>query len=674
MPQITKIIKRDGTVVRFDPKKITTAIFKAAQAVGGQDIEIAKKISRRTMEAIRREFSHKTPHVEEIQDIIEKVLIEQGHSKTAKAYILYREKRRELREAREAILGKNIKSNLSLNALKLLREKILQYNAAAKTLEMPDEMFMRVAANIAHAEYNYLKKSPKAKRICRSMTQVFYYLISSLDFLPNSPMLMNAGTDIQQLCSSYVLPVEDSLESIFDAIKYAALIHKTGAGTGFNFTKLRPRNDAIKKTHGASSGPVSFMQVFDSATNTIKQGGKRRGANMAILSVHHPDILEFIAAKDETHTLSNFNISVGLTNKFMRAVIKNQTYSLINPRTGEGIKDLKARDVFELIAFQAWKNGDPGIVFLDTINKYNPIPSQPIESTDSCACTPLLPYESCVLGSINLAHMVKDRQIDFKKLKYVVNKAVHFLDNAIDMNQYPLPHCEEISKKNRKIGLGVMGFADMLYQLGIPYNSMASVATATTVMKYIYDEAEEASFQLANLRGSFPNIRKSICSRQRNATLTTIAPTGTISLLADVSPSIEPNFSLCSVRRVVGKEFLFVNRYFEQVARERGFYSEQCIEKIKNRATIQHIEEIPHDVRRVFVLAHDIAPEWHLRVQSAFQRYTDNAVSKTVNFPNSGTVNDVERVYLRAFKLRCKGVTIYRDKSKKEQVMELSEW
>ena len=652
--------------------RVARAVFAAAESMGISDRKLLEKFTEQVSQ--RLGVAQPFPGMEEfvprqtkqpvspsqIQALVKEILTADEFSPQARSQVI-----------------SGIK--LSDNALRVLERRYLTKDGEGRVIETPQELFRRVARHIASAELIY---NPKAD--VSIYEEAFYQLMENLEFLPNSPTLMNAGHELGQLSACFVLPIEDSMESIFDAVKYTALIHKSGGGTGFSFSRLRPERDRVGSTGGIASGPVSFMRVFDATTDVIKQGGMRRGANMAILNVEHPNILKFIEAKEDPEALTNFNLSVAVTDAFMKAVGKGTDYNLMNLRTGEVTDKLSAKEVFKKIVDMAWRTGDPGVVFIDEINRHNPTPKLgKIVSTNPCGEQPLLPFESCNLGSINLSKMVayKDGQpyIDYDKLSQTVKLAVRFLDNVIEVNQFPLPEIAEMTKTTRKIGLGVMGFADMLIQLGIPYDSEQGLVMAEESAHFISEEADKASIELAQERGVFPAFQGSIYDmpdgpRFRNASRTTIAPTGSLSIIANCSSGIEPLFALSYVRHILeGEEFIEVNPYFEEAAKKGGFYSPDLMKQLAEGKRLKDIEEVPEQLKRLFITAHDISPEWHVKMQAAFQKFTDSAVSKTVNFPHEATPEDVAKVYKLAYQEGLKGITIYRDRSRESQVLTVGE-
>jgi len=575
----------------------------------------------------------------------------------------------------------DMKAKISGNSLTVLEKRYLARDERGDIIETVEDLFSRVARFVASADSLY---GASDDEINETATK-FYEMMAGMMFMPNSPTLMNAGRPLGQLSACFVLPVEDSMEGIFDSLKHMALIHKSGGGTGFSFSKLRPKNDMVSSTAGVSSGPVSFMNIFNAATETVKQGGTRRGANMAILNIDHPDIMEFIQSKADLSMLTNFNISVALTDDFMTAAENGEDYDLINPRTGEICGKLNAREIYDLIIEMAWKNGEPGIIFIDRINEFNPLKKIGlIESTNPCGEQPLLPYESCNLGSINLNAIVKENgnrmEIDYKLLRELTHEAVHFLDNVIDMNSYPLKEIEKKTKMNRKIGLGIMGYADMLIKLGIPYDSEEALTVAESVMSAIQNESKIKSAELAEKRGAFLTFEKSeyaVRSEKplRNATTTTIAPTGTISIIADSSSGIEPIFALAYVRNVMDNNRLIESNPAFNAAVNilgEGYDKEYIMDRVAEHGSAREVEELPEEIKRIFATAHDISPEWHIRTQGIFQKYVDNAVSKTVNFSGTATKEDIRKVYDLAYELNCKGVTVYRDGSRDNQVLQKS--
>ncbi|NCO96913.1 MAG: adenosylcobalamin-dependent ribonucleoside-diphosphate reductase [Candidatus Aenigmarchaeota archaeon] len=678
---ITTVRNEDNKILKFDKNKITESIWEAVESVGGENKDLTEKLTDQVVDLLEQNLKpNQIPTTEDVLNATEKILIENGHARTAKAFILLHQKRVEFRRAKN-ILGVEDDLGLSLNALTVMKNRYLKKDENGKVIETPRQTLERVAKTIAQGDKKYGKPNEEIKKTEKE----FLEMMINLEFLPNSPTLMNAGTQMGQLSACFVLPLQDSVESIFETLKDTALVQKSGGGTGFSFSNLRPRGDVVQTTGGIAAGPLFFVNAFDSALRGIKQGMKRYSTNMGILRVDHPDIFDFIMAKEKEGVLSTFNLSVGITDKFMRAVENNGEYDLINPRDNKISKRLKARAIWNLIITMAWKNGEPGVIFIDKLNKYNPTPNVGIiEATNPCGEQPLLPYESCNLGSINLSKMLKgkngDMKIDWDKLRETIRKGVHFLDNVVDLNKYPIEATEKVTKSNRKIGLGIMGFADMIIQLGIPYNSEEGVKAAEKVMKFITDEGRNMSEELGKQRGSFENFKGSVWEKKgykhiRNATVTTIAPTSNISIVAGCSSSIEPLFAISYIRNVassLGQNLIEINPLFEKTAIQKGFYSDELMKDVLSHGSIQIIKEIPDDVKKVFVTAHDIPPEWHVKMQAAFQKYTDNAVSKTVNFPHQTTPDDIESVYKLAYDLGCKGITVYRDGSRQFQIIKNS--
>ena len=686
--KLSFIKKRDGRVVPFDEKKIYQAIHKAFIAVREKDGVIVSKVTKKVILNLEKLYLRTTPSVEEIQDVIISTLQDEKYADVAKAYSDYRAKRQEIREAKYFLLYHDVKTTLTENSLKVLESRYLRKDENGKIIETPQELFRRVASNIAAAEKIY---DPNiSDEDLMKVEEKFYRLIASLEFLPNSPTIMNAGTSMQQLSACFVLPVHDSMTSIFDAVKATAIIHQSGGGTGYHFGRLRPKGDIVRSTGGVSSGPVSFMKVFDMVADVVKQGGKRRGAMMGILRVDHPDVLEFITAKSQEGILQNFNISVAVTKDFMDAVKRGKKYKLISPRNNQPVKELDAREVFNLLVKLAWETGDPGVVFIERMNneRGNPTPHiGQIESTNPCGEQPLLPNEPCNLGSIDVNKLIKKvgrkYEIDWLRFKKTVWDTVHFLDNVIDMNHYPLPEIETMGKGNRRIGLGIMGWADLLVSLEIPYNSNRALQFAEKLMSFIERESHLASVAIAKKRGVFPNFKGSLYDKPngeklRNCAVTTIAPTGTIGIIAGCSQGIEPKFALAYVRKSrIAKgenewaELVEVDKQFEDIAKREKFYSEILMKEVASKGSVQNIDGVPMKWKKVFATAHDLKPEEHVKTQAIFQKHVDNAVSKTINFPAKASIDDVKRAYMLAWDTGCKGITIYRDESKSVQVLNL---
>ncbi len=676
--KLSRVKKRGGELVPFSPRKIKEAIWNAAQSVAGKDKDLAYSIGQEVVKSLQSKYPGAVPSVEDIQDVVEKSLVEGGHYRTAKAYILFRHEREKERTEQEFVLGESFKEsnlNFSTYALEVLKGRCLLKDHSGTVIETPQKLLKRVSKAVAGAEKEYGSKST------RKTEAEFYDMMKNLQFLPGSPLLSNAGTQMNQLSSCLVLPIEDSISGIFGTLQTAALVNKNGGGTGFSFTRLRGKRGVVAGGADTAAGPLAFMDVFDSSANAIKQGGRRKGANMGILRIDHPDIFDFISSKNRPGRLSNFNISVAITDAFMKAVLKDGKFNLLDPNTKKKLREVRAKDLFDLIVHSAWLTGDPGIVFIDQINNKHPCKHLgELEATSPCGEVPLLPNESCNLGSINLVSMVKAdwSDLDWSLLRQTVQKAVRFLDNSLDSASYASHDIEFATKSTRKIGLGIFGFADMLYMLGIKYDSKKGLAMAEKLMKYIKDTAYNTSEILAKERGTFPAWEGSLHHknkrRMRNATCIAIAPTGTISILADVSSGCEPNFAISYVMTVLdNSRFVYTNPIFEKIAMDQGFYSPSLMAEIAKIGSIQNFKDIPKNIKNVFVTSLDISPEWHIKVQAALQKYVDNSVSKTANLANTATLKQISDTLILAWKSGCKGITVYREGSHPHQVISTGE-
>ena len=650
-----KVEKRNKRIVEFDDSKIEAAITKAFES-NNADTGPVRGLTKEVVQIIQ-EKKQDVIHIEEIQDIVEDTLMLRGFTEIARRYMKYREKHNEARRILQ-LMGVVDDLKFGPNAATVLSRYLLK-DEDGEPLETPSQLFRRVSGAVASIEKMYDEDADVAE-----YDDLFYSMMANLEFLPNSPTLFNAGTDLGQCSACFVLPIDDNMDSIFTSLKHMAVVQKSGGGTGFSFSRLRPEGATVGTTGGVASGPISFMKVYDTATDIIKQGGRRRGANMAILRCDHPDIMNFISCKSDKKSFKNFNISVALTEKFLDALKNEKEIDLIAPHTKKAVQSISARAIFDAIVHNAWSTGDPGLVFIDRINEEHPLNGELVESTNPCGEQPLLPYESCVLGSINLSRLVTDEEIDWSRLEEVVKLGVRFLDNIIDLNVYPVEEIERVTKANRKIGLGIMGFAELLIKLRIPYDSMKGLEKAEEIMSFIRQKAERASAELARIRGNFENfaLLKNRNKWKRNATVITVAPTGSISLIAQTSSGIEPLFAIAHSRMLAeGIHLSEVNPLFESVAVDGGFWNDELEHEVAKTGSVQHIDEVPDAIKKVFKAAQEIDPEWHVRMQAAFQKHTDNAVSKTVNLPNSATTEDIERIYLLANKLKLKGTTVFRD-------------
>lgn len=666
---ISKIKKRDGTIVRFNSYKIISAIEKSMLAVGLEDDNLAKDLAEKVVDFINE--IHPDDYIisiEEVQDVVEKILIDDNQARMAKAYILYRQKRAEIRKLKQNILGKIEDSKLNVNGLLIAKSRYLLKNSDNE-IETPKQMFQRVSRFVASAEKQYNKSEEEISMI----ENEFYEMISSLDFIPAGRILANSDTKNNMLFSSFVVPIEDSMKGIFRALYYKALIQRLGGGTGFSFSRLRSKGMKLSSTSGYASGPSSFIKLFDHASELSVAAGNRKPANMGSLSVDHPDIIEFITMK-ERREIKNFNISVEITDDFMDAVKSQSLYSLKDPNDGKTIDKIDANNIFNLIVTMAWKNGDPGVLFIDRINKDNPLKEiSMIETTDPCGDQMLLPYQGGNLGAINLTNFAVNQKIRWKQLEKVVKLSVRFLDNTIDVSSFPIKQVEDTIKNTRGIGLGVMGFADMLYKLRIPYNSEKALETADKIMKFISTTAIESSKELAIEKSVFPlwdsSEHKKNNLRLRNSTLLAIAPTGSRSILAETSAGIEPNFALGYTRKVLGNtEIIQINKVLEDLMKELDIYSEEATRKIISTGSLEHLDLSP-ELKKVFVTAHNISPEWHIKMQAIFQKHIDNGISKTINFPKNATMDHIKKAFIMAYDSGCKGITVYREGSLSDEVI-----
>ncbi|MFH2019249.1 MAG: adenosylcobalamin-dependent ribonucleoside-diphosphate reductase [bacterium] len=663
-----KVLKRNEREQKLELEKVADSIFLAAQDVGGTDRELASKIAREVGERINKQYGRMVRVTSaEIGDMVERVLLERAHYKTVKAYIINREKKRQIEASKRAI-GVHDDVGLSYNAIVVVKAKYVQHDEQGEPSETVGGVLKRVAKFVATAEKKKDRKLWENK---------FLKLMKEKRFLPGGRTLANAGTANNQLANCFVMPMPDNIEGIFESLKESSILKKYGGGVGFSFGHIRPKGDQVSTTSGAAAGPIALMQLINDASDIYVQAGKRRSGNMVTLPITHPDIIDFIHCKESGYNFPHINFSIAITSKFMKAVKDNAEWELINPRTKKVVNKVSARGLLEEAARMAWKIGDPGLIFIDEIEKDNPTPHVgPLETVNLCGEQPLLSYEACNLGSVNLAEHVKNKEVDYKKLAETVAWSVRMLDDVVSVCEYPLKKVAEVVRANRKIGLGVMGWADMLIKLGIPYNSPKALKLAEKVMKFVQRTGWKVSSELAQEKGSFPNFKGSIWEKRgykkmRNATVTTIAPTGTISLLLGVSSGIEPQFALAYYRRSMDQyNFLEMNSDLVRAIKfENGLYSTQLMDEIAKSGSIQKLVKIPKKIREVFVTSMDIAPEQHVRMLSAFQKYTDNAVSKTINLSSEATVEEVISVYQLASKLKCKGITVYRDKSRTEQVL-----